>query len=831
VSAIVTAVTARGPHEVGAKGWSLARAACAGLKVPPWFAIAPSASDLEAVQGHALAAAIAALDPDASGLAVRSSAVDEDGRHHSFAGQLQSFLFVAPTDVGARVAAVRRSAERAAVYREHHGLRAAPPNPAVLVQRMVRADTAGVAFSADPVSGRRGVAVVAASQGVAEELVSGTTEGDTWHVDRGGRIERTALAGARACLTEAQVREVAALARRCEQCFGMPQDIEWAFEGVTLWLLQSRPITSIAALADPDGELALWDSSNIAESYGGVTMPLTFSYIRRNYEHVYRQLLRIGGVSEAAIAANEAALRTLLGLHGGRVYYNLLSWYRLVALVPGFAHNRRFLDRMLGVEEDASRAVLQGIVEAARRAHPRPWLDRAGQAVRIAACFAGVARRNRRFHARLAAALAPREPALETLRADELVAHFRELDRQLLARWDAPLVNDFFAMIFHGLLVRKLERWCPGEGTALANDLVAGQAEIVSLEPARRLRAMARVASAHPRLARALREDRREAIAAALPDYPAFRAEYGDYLERFGDRCFEELKLESRSLREDPLPLLRAVGHLAANPGRRDASDDSSATARDAERRALDALAGHPIRRVLFRWILGHARRRVRDRENLRFERTRIYGRVRRIFGELGRRLHAGEKLESPRDVFFLEIDEVFRYVEGASTCGDLKGLAALRRAEFERNLAAEPLPGRFETRGIAFHAKDSATVATVAPVEGELRATGCCPGIVRGVARIVTDPRAARLGPGDILVAERTDPGWVVLFAAASGLVIERGSLLSHAAIVAREMGIPAVVGAKGACRWLADGDRIEIDGTKGVVRRIARSALRSAA
>src|SRR5207302_10774316 len=152
-------------------------------------------------------------------------------------------------------------------------------------------------------------------------------------------------------LTDEQAAAAAALARQSGRRFGRPQDVEWAVEGGKLYLLQSRPITSLNAVADPDGVVNIWDNSNIAESYNGVTTPLTFSFARRAYEEVYRQFCRILRVPGAQVEASADVFRHMLGLVRGRVYYNLLNWYRLLSLLPGFKANRRFMEQMMGVKE------------------------------------------------------------------------------------------------------------------------------------------------------------------------------------------------------------------------------------------------------------------------------------------------------------------------------------------------------------------------------------------------------------------------------------------------------------------------------------------------
>jgi pyruvate,water dikinase len=363
----------------------------------------------------------------------------------------------------------------------------------------------------------------------------------------------------------------------------------------------------------------------------------------------------------------------------------------------------------------------------------------------------------------------------------------------------------------------------------LHNELLTGEGGIISAEPARRVAEMACAARAHAGLPALLRNGTLDEILAALGEAPDLRRLYDTYLARFGERCFDELKLESTSLRDDPLPLLRAIGSVAATEPPFAPSEQTADARTRAERRAAEALAKSWWRPVVFRWVLRNARARVRDRENLRFERTRLFGRVRSIVLELGKRLHEIDALAWPRDVFYLELDEVFAFVEGRATSTNLKGLVAVRAAEFEAYRAGEPPADRFETRGIVYCRNSFAGEGAggeAAALGEERRGLGCSPGIVRGAVRIVRDPARADLGGRAILIAERTDPGWIMIFPMAAGLLVERGSVLSHSAIVARELGLPAIVSIPGLMAWLHDGDEVELDGTTGVVRRTARAA-----
>ncbi|MHB1225529.1 MAG: PEP-utilizing enzyme, partial [Gemmatimonadaceae bacterium] len=620
-----------------------------------------------------------------------------------------------------------------------------------------------------------------------------------------------------------------------------PQDIEWALHDGRLVLLQSRPITSLATLADPDGAIAVWDNSNIVESYGGVTTPLTYTFARMVYEAVYRQFCRMLAVPEARIAAHAATFRCMIGLVRGRVYYNLSNWYRALALLPGYALNRGFMEQMMGVKEPLPPALADALAasaapDAGTLTRRQRWRAR-GEVARSVAALAGAHRRLGRdvpaFHRRLDDALAGPAVPLHAMRADQLVAHYRDLEQRLLLHWDAPLVNDFFAMIHFGLLGRLCGAWLGDRDGTLHNDLVSGAGDIVSAEPARRLEAMAALARPHPLVVSALAGGTNSDAERALATVPALADAVAAYLERFGDRCLEELKLETETLVDDPLALHRAIGRLAAAPERARTTDVAASPRALAEARVREALGGAGPRAWIFGWVLARARARLRDRENLRFERTRLFGRVRRIFIELGRRYAAAGLLDSPRDVFYLELDELLGAVDATTSSDALGALAAVRRDAFAGYAASAAPDDRFATHGLALAGQSYRGEATAAhqppgddtPDDDTRTGTGCYPGAVTGRARVVRDPRDAELHPGEILVAERTDPGWVMLFPAAAALLVERGSLLSHSAIVARELGLPAVVGVPGLTAWLRTGDLVAMDGRTGRVTRLERA------
>ncbi|PIE06742.1 MAG: phosphoenolpyruvate synthase [Rhodobacterales bacterium] len=806
------------PHEItraaaGGKGAALQALAAAGFDVPPFFVIRAEALHqqdtrpvLDDALTAALPAALAALGPGP--YAVRSSGRAEDGAEHSHAGQFHTALDVEAAAVAGAIAEVWASGLTDSL-RAYAALKGTAPAgaPAIVVQQMVPARAAGVAFSADPVSGLRDRQVVSAVAGLGEALVSGAADGEDWTFDATGPVTTPQNPEV---LTLPEAEAVAALATRAEAHFGTPQDIEWAFDGARLHMLQSRPVTTpLRPRPHPDNTLVVLDNSNIVESYPGLVSPLTYSFATYVYARVYRAFVGLLGVPPREIEANAPVFDNLLARVSGRVYYNLGNWYRALALLPGFSRNRDHMETMMGVESPLPDELKASIGPA-----PATGLTRLAESLRTARVALGLLwaalrlpATRRRFMARLEAALTA-GPVPEQASLTELAAIWRRIEADLLDRWDAPLINDFLCMMAYGGSRKLLERWAGVEGLALHNDVMIGQGDIISAEPARAIAEMGRMA------ADAGIADRLTEGPEVLAAHPALHAAFEAYLARFGDRCTEELKLESIPLGEDPAGLLAAIAASAARP-------PVPAPARPApDWHAL--IPGHPLRRALARAATAYAKARVRDRENLRFERTRIFGHARRVLRAMGREFWAMGRLDDPRDVFLLTVGELLGAIEGNALTRDLRALAAARAEERARDAATDDPPERILARGATLPPGQTNTAAAPEPqAPGTTRkGTGCSAGRVTAPARVIRDPMREHLATGEILVARNTDPGWIAVFAGASAIVVEKGSLLSHSAIVARELGIPCVVGLKGATTWVPDGARLTVDGETGEVR-----------
>jgi rifampicin phosphotransferase len=740
-------------------------------------------------------------------LAVRSSAVAEDGAKFSFAGQLESVLEV--PDVEACIEAISvcwksGNSERVKAYCAHAGIEPGPV--AVVLQELVPADSAGVMFTADP-DGNPDDVLLSAAFGLGEGVVQGTADCDTYRVSPGGEVALEQH-GAERVLLDEHCRRLARIGRDLDKALGGPQDIEFALRRNALYVLQVRPVT----IRIPRGRKLLWDNSNIVESYSGVTTPLTFSFANRAYTIIYQLFCGVMGVDAGTIRKNEAIFHRMIGLVEGRVYYNLNAWYRVLTLLPGYQMNRAFMEQMMGVAEVANDE--DAVAEAAgwQKAlvyGPRvAWMSTKlmwrlgrldGDVERFAQHFDTVVGNANRE------TLSKRTPF-------ELLDIYSELERELLWAWTTPIVNDFFVMIFYGVLRKQCQKLTGDEDTNLHNELLAGQGDLESVGPTLDALRMAEKLRGEPELAALLNEDLDKAL-----EHPSFARAWNRYMERWGDRCIDELKLETAPLRDTPEFLVATLqNYLRGEP-----QDPETFGAQEqklrakAENRASALGAG-----AMFRWILGQARRRVSDRERLRFLRTRIFGVVREIFRAFGDHFVASGALDERDEIWYLTVDEVHGLVRGTAVCTDLRGMAAVRRAEFDGYRAGRKPGERFYTRGSVHYGGNRFEGGQSAQIEdGKLYGTGVCPGVVEKEAKVLEDPRHGAELDGQILVAERTDPGWVPLYPCVSGLLIERGSLLSHSAVVAREMGLPTVVGMRGLLDFVQDGQRIRMDGDAGSV------------
>lgn len=800
-------------------------------------------------------------------VAVRSSGLDEDSADHSFAGMFSSFLFQ-KTD-----AQIERSiincwasafSERCLSYRLKNGL-SSNIQMGVIVQKMINSDSSGVLFTRNPIDFiDRDNIIIESVYGQCEGLVSGELDSDkilfsrlknsfeadiaqkeSYFIknDQSGILKKELEDERQTKLSidEKNIQKLASLAIELEKKQGCPLDLEWAIEDHELYLVQMRPITNCPPLSFYDSkingdEATLWDNSNIVESFAGITLPLTFSLTKEAYAIVYRQTCRLIGVPENIITDNDEAFVNMLGHIRGRVYYNLINWYKLLFLFPGSSSNKGFMETMMGVQEELSQEQ-QGLLDFVDKSPKYTFFRKLfvfGGFFKNFLYIKTITKDFRLMFDTIYNEYFSIDFSKKSLR--ELKAYFERWNDTVSYNWNAPIINDFLVMVFFGTLKSLVEKWIKTDGDSahLQNDLLCGQGEVDSTLPTLTLMKIASEYDQDATLKEYFANTSTEEILIHKKENKLpfkFKNDLEDYLIKYGFRCNHEQKLEGEDLHSNPSFIIDNIrNYIKTKSYSVEKMHQNEVEIKEkAESIVNSQLSG--LKRIIFYWVLNKARFFVKNRENLRFLRSKSFGISRRIFKTIASHLEALDIIEKSEDAFYLTAKEIFDFIEGKSEYLNFKEVAKIRKKEYAQYFEEQDPPDRF----ITFGANGVSLSNTQVIMSGDLLknkfkksddpnlyyGTSCCPGVIKKKVVVAKTIEEANNMNGEILVTKRTDPGWVPLFPLCGGLIIERGSLLSHSAVIARELGVPTIVGIDSELiDRLNTGDTVELNATTGEVR-----------
>ncbi|KQR75093.1 pyruvate kinase [Arthrobacter sp. Leaf337] len=802
-------------------------------------AAAPVPPDVEA----AVRGAYAAMGN--TPVAVRSSATAEDLPFASFAGQQDSFMDVAGAD--AVVEAVRRCwaslwTDRAVAYRTSNGISHREVGLAVVVQQMVDAGIAGVMFTANPVTGTRTETVIDAAAGPGQAVVSGAVNPDHFVVDTASGRSLQRPDGTAPGLTETQLRELASLGDAAQRLFGAPQDVEWVIDpGGKAWLTQSRPITTLYPLPDDDplgGQAGTDAASGAAGAASGADT------------RVYLCGTLLQGLTRPITPMGLSVLGLMRGNKGPWKYVNpgLRMYIDLTPIIRSKS-GRKALVRMLPLADGRSAAVFPSLLEdprfnivrpvrkrSDRKATPGPARTEAkgSEGTQSLGLMAGLVpamtrtllwpdgelRRARRFQDRLEARLTLPLPASAARRLQhaEDVLGTDVINGLIRATLPGPSVG-YLMLAAARRLLRGIAQ--PRELEAVLRGLPHNVTTIMDLE----LWHLAVSLGRDPEARRVFSELRPDGLAdlyqaGTLP--AAAQDGLRKFLTKYGHRAVAEIDLGMPRWAEEPDHLLGMISNYLRVEDPEQAPDRQFARAADhAEARISELVerAGKKgrLRGRLVALCLRRARQLCGLRELPKFYIVMVLAEMHRQLTAVGAELAGTGTVADAGDVFFLDFDELRVGLRGA----DLKGIVASRRRLYDVELRRRRVPRLLLSDGTdveaAMMAAASALPGTAAP--DRLSGTPASAGTATGKVRVVMDPVGAHLEPGEILVAPSTDPGWTPLFMTAGALVMEMGGVISHGAVVAREYGIPAVVGVADATGRLRDGQTVTVDGAAGTV------------
>jgi pyruvate,water dikinase len=759
-------------------------------------------------------------------VAVRSSATAEDLPAASFAGQQESYLNVEGND--ALLDAVKHCwaslwTARAISYRLHQGIDPATLGLAVVVQQLVPADAAGILFTANPVDGERDQIVINATWGLGEAIVGGRVTPDTVIVDKPSQQILSRETATKTTMTvptdngtedqpvplaqqnqpvidDATALELARHGMGIEAHYGLPMDIEWAIAGEEIAILQARPITKLppAPLKDvrwePPRPGTVWMRRQVVEHMPEPLSPLFDElYVRDGLYHSMETL----GVFLSDLSGVEIELRAFVDPP-------------FAATVNGYAYSIASFNYSPELIPIIVRMYVKVLPKMIRHLVPR-WRDES-------------------LPGYLAVSEQWKATDLANAPDEELLIGVRELAMQDAVYWFAASVPLGLARIADAALDRFL-KWVTA-GRLTSGSFLRGFPSKAA-EAQAQLEAIARTIRASDALREQIVNTPAQRLLDVLAEHPEGQAVMDDlqrHLDTYGHQIYN-LDFAAPTLADDPLPVLLSLKAALLHP-ERDARAYQAALAREREVLAVGTERSlNPIQRPVFRLLLGWAQRYAPYREEALFYVGAGWPALRRLALELGRRLTQAGSLDAPDDVFYLESAELAAAsaarAEGASR-PDLAKLARERRLLREARKRLEPpvsVPpdGRMKFGPIdmgMFEPKPR-SIGSGPKLEGY----AVSPGQVTAPASIIRSPAEFdKMAPDTVLVCTTTTPAWTPLFAQAQGLVTDIGGALAHGSIVAREYGIPAVMGTGVATQRIKDGEIVRVDGDRGTVTLVDR-------
>jgi pyruvate,water dikinase len=780
-------------------------------------------------------------------VAVRSSATAEDLPDLSFAGQQDTYLNVIGEDEVLKAIVHCWSSlwtARAIGYRLRNHIPQDEVALAVVVQEMIPSDVSGVMFTANPLTGLRSETVIDATFGLGEALVSGQVEPDHYVVDTLGNVIRSKTLGAkeistrsragggvevtrddastRQALTDSEILELATLGKSIQNEYKFPQDIEWAFADDRLYVLQSRPITSLYPVPEESNNpLMVWFSFGAVQGLVGPITPLGQDTIR----HVFA-----GGGRLFNANITPADVRVFAPA-GERIWINITDVIRNPL-------GNRVMKVFLGFIEPSSAQIIKPLADDPRLGAGTGTF-KFSTFQRLAKFFVPILfRAIRNAH----------NPEKARLEFDGLIDGYLNAARIPMAENKfeqlaniVTFMRDRLANVFQFLLPRFIPMFAPAMAALNALAHITKQSDaadhgfsMLILATTRGLpkNVTTEMDMALWDTARTIKADAESLNLFNASDAATLARHYLEgtlpsaaqnvvtrFMDQYGMRGVGEIDFGQPRWREDPTSVMQTLQSYL-QIGEESAPDvlfERGAQAANAaiEKLALNARAqsGGWLKEKIVRGAARRVRVLMGVRESPKFFAIRVMGIVRKALLDVGNEFAEAGIINRADDLVFLNLAELEALSRNEQR--DWKALIAERRAIYERETRRRQVPRVLVSDGRAFYeglgsATDTGDIITGSPVS---------PGVVEGIVHVVLNPHESQLAPGEILVCPGTDPAWTPLFMTAGGLITEVGGMMTHGSVVAREYGIPAVVGVHQATTRLKDGQKIRVDGTTGKI------------
>jgi len=721
-----------------------------------------------------------------SSVAVRSSSTSEDSREHSFAGQFETVLDVNDQkEFISSLIKVFASKHKAGYIKKSGQMN-------IVVQEFIEPDISGVAFTLNPATGASEI-IINFAAGRGTKVVEGEEARQCVYNRVTKKISFNDNSGA-SSVTKKIINELVSSCLKIETLFDYPQDIEWAVKDSNLYILQARPISTIK-------HLRLWDSSNIAESFPGIVLPLTFSIAKRGYELGYESQAYAGGKSWYEIEANQDLFNSMIGIFNGKMYYNLLSWYRYINIFPSSKNNQQFLDDQIATKGES---IYQSDPEFSFFYKLKYYIR---MLYRIFFFRRGMQKfydRFEKFDNEL-----KQYPLFED--ATFLLQRYKFIEQNIIPHFGRTLDNDFLVMTYHGWLKRKLLQWLPDHHFDQQN-IIGSISGVLSAEQALALYDLAELFKSDGKAHTLLKQKEYSQLEEYVNGTKIEQAVI-NYRETFGHRFAEDQKIESVNPTLEPYGVYKLlVPYIQMDTEQlKKRLKNASKNSIEIENKLREVL---PRRnRILYSFLIHRLKAHLRYRERNRLLRGKVYGYMRELFPLMGKALVKEGLLNNWSDIYYLRVEELEYTMQGSLLGDNIQTISDTRKAVY-KDIRTVEMPTRFITTKIPSleSIPQDSTSNTQNVAKKSMSGLISSPGTVEGRVVVLTDPKIPE-EPFDILVAEHTDPGWTPLIALSRGVIVEHGGMLSHAAIVTRELGIPSIIGVEDISKILKTGMRVRIN------------------
>ena len=702
--------------------------------------------------------------------AVRSSCNLEDGDISSFAGQFDTYLNVRVKDIEKRVKDCFNSLNSESInsYLKENNIDKSSLKMDVIIQEMVDSKLSGVIFTSNP-QGLLNEVVITVGKGVAS-VVSDNKDSTSYYYNTTDNIYY--YEGKKDLLDKETIEKLIDLQNRIKSIFGEFLDIEFAIDKDNIYILQTRKITTL----NDDNPLIL-DNSNIVESYPGVSLPLTISFVKFVYSGVFKGVSYRVLKNKRVLNRYSDSFNNMVGSSSARIYYKISNWYTIIKFLPFSKKIIPIWQDMLGVK---NKSYNKEKVKVPFFTRIRTYFN----CIHELSCapknmdklnnkFISI---NNEFH----------EEFGSKMTNEEVFELYNKIKEEVLSIWDITLVNDMYSFLFTGILKKRLKK---KYNDNKVNEYISGISNIESLKPIESL------------ITIAYKKDQW--------GKDIYDREINNYINKYGDRSLEELKLETETFRTNPKLLEDKI-----NEYRKDMNKLKELYTSINSKKDTSIKEDFITRFISKRAMLG-----IKNREISRLNRSRIYGMVRSMFLQVGSNLVKEKRISNVRDIFYLNIEEIFNYKDY-----NLKEIIKDRKSDYSIYYEL-PNYSRLIFSGNEFD-KHHRSVNNIKKEinKDKLIGTPCSSGIVEGKA-LVIDNVSKKLDVKDkILITKMTDPGWVFLLATCKGVISEKGSLLSHTAIISRELKVPSIVGVEDVTNIIKTNDYIKMNANTGEIEIIER-------